>query len=141
MGEHPAERVQAAAAEIDVVGTLELQAELLLADGVRMQAPKNEVPTTEILAEPFASLPLELVARRGDAGNTVAQDDDAFHGSASVARRPRGAAPRPTHREALPTIGALAPSASPKPRPMGFLGWRLISHHVVLKPTWILVLR
>lgn len=38
------------------------QAELLLADGVRMQAPKHEGPTTEVLAEPFASLPLELVA-------------------------------------------------------------------------------
>ena len=38
------------------------QAELLLADGVRPNGAKSEVPTDQVLAEPFASVPLELVA-------------------------------------------------------------------------------
>ncbi len=38
------------------------QAELLLADGTRPQYGLRVVPTSQVLAEPFASLPLELVA-------------------------------------------------------------------------------
>jgi flagellar motor switch protein FliM len=38
------------------------QAELLLAEGVRSGGGKSEVPTDQVLAEPFASVPLNLVA-------------------------------------------------------------------------------
>ena len=38
------------------------QAELLLAEGVRPSGAKSPVHTDQVLAEPFASVPLDLVA-------------------------------------------------------------------------------